>query len=426
MRVATDMSNSAFRPIPLDQVTAYDIIKHLDIEYDSGHWLQRALTALNGREISREIFDKISDQVNIIRAEIETSFRCGKISIFRGLREFPGAGRSVGLHWSISESKAKEFGDFQLRVEIGPECVDWVSTISKRIGWARENEVTVLPDLQLNLGRQASKLDAGISVSATFTIDGVARSLLNSNGELIADNERSLRDFWEWFGDSAIVDDASRPICVYHGSGRGDFEEFNTDGAGKTSDTGAFFSDSFEVAGTYGCVRSFYLRSGERVATVNFEGRHWNSAPVDFDVYDQEGDFQQTYQSLKEAERAAGTDGSVIERALTIDSEGCLTHDPDDDDGSPHTTDSLAATARRLGFSSFVAENVIDVKSGAATSKPSTVFVMYDARNIKSVQSFRSVEALRGRCDMLVDDATLGPSDALPRSPDVKSPRLTP
>ena len=34
----------------------------------------------------------------------------------------------------------------------------------------------------------------------------------NSLGEPIADNEQTLQNFWNWFGDSKMVDEQGRPI----------------------------------------------------------------------------------------------------------------------------------------------------------------------------------------------------------------------
>ena len=48
----------------------------------------------------------------------------------------------------------------------------------------------------------------------------------NSLGQPIANNPESLRNFWNWFGNSKIVDEQGRPLVVYHGTGE-DFTEFD-------------------------------------------------------------------------------------------------------------------------------------------------------------------------------------------------------
>ena len=59
----------------------------------------------------------------------------------------------------------------------------------------------------------------------TIVIDGVIRPTRNSEGRLIFPTEEGLRNFWKWFGDSAIVDNKGRPVVMYHGTAR-DIEEF--------------------------------------------------------------------------------------------------------------------------------------------------------------------------------------------------------
>lgn len=60
---------------------------------------------------------------------------------------------------------------------------------------------------------------------ATIEVDGVERPTTNSDGKPIHPTEKGIRNFWEWFGDSKVVDEQGRPKVVYHGTGK-DFEEF--------------------------------------------------------------------------------------------------------------------------------------------------------------------------------------------------------
>lgn len=50
----------------------------------------------------------------------------------------------------------------------------------------------------------------------TINIDGKERTVYNSNGERIAKSAEALRNFWNWFGDSKVVDEQGRPLVVYH------------------------------------------------------------------------------------------------------------------------------------------------------------------------------------------------------------------
>ena len=52
----------------------------------------------------------------------------------------------------------------------------------------------------------------------TININGKERSVYNSEGNRIAKSEQALRAFYNWFGDSKVVDSQGRPLVVYHGS----------------------------------------------------------------------------------------------------------------------------------------------------------------------------------------------------------------
>lgn len=52
----------------------------------------------------------------------------------------------------------------------------------------------------------------------TIEVNGIERTVYNSNGERIVKSEPALRNFWNWFGDSKVVDEDGRPLVVYHGT----------------------------------------------------------------------------------------------------------------------------------------------------------------------------------------------------------------
>jgi hypothetical protein len=222
-----------------------------------------------------------------------------------------------------------------------------------------------------------------------ISVDGILRSRLNSLGKTISNSDEILNSFWIWFKESTFVDEKGRPLVLYHGSSTlSELHEIDTNGKGKTSGTGAFFTDSKEVAETYLNVQSFYLKSGSKIAEVNFDGMHWNKGPMDYHAHDMDGDFIGRYENLADAMKCAGEHGSVIDLALTINEDSDLEIDQDDDSGIPPTTDSLAAQARQLGFSSFIAERVIDLKSGADTTETSTVYVVFDSDQVRNINDF--------------------------------------
>ena len=49
-------------------------------------------------------------------------------------------------------------------------------------------------------------------------IDGKEKAARNSAGQRIARTEEGLRAFYEWFGDSLVVDENGHPLEVYHGT----------------------------------------------------------------------------------------------------------------------------------------------------------------------------------------------------------------
>lgn len=85
----------------------------------------------------------------------------------------------------------------------------------------------------------------------TINIDGKERTVYNSNGERIAKSEPALRNFWNWFGDSKVVDEDGRPLVVYHGTTR-EFDEFDlTKSRNYPYYSMTFFSDNKTVADSF-------------------------------------------------------------------------------------------------------------------------------------------------------------------------------
>lgn len=75
----------------------------------------------------------------------------------------------------------------------------------------------------------------------TIEINGVERTVYNSNGERIAKSAEALRNFYNWFGNSKVVDERGRPLVVYHG--RRSETPFDTFRQGV-----AFFTNNRDVA----------------------------------------------------------------------------------------------------------------------------------------------------------------------------------
>ena len=64
-----------------------------------------------------------------------------------------------------------------------------------------------------------------IGDTKTVVVDGVERTVFNSEGRPIHPTVEGVRNFWRWFGDSKVVDEQGRPLVVYHGTNK-DFNEF--------------------------------------------------------------------------------------------------------------------------------------------------------------------------------------------------------
>lgn len=83
----------------------------------------------------------------------------------------------------------------------------------------------------------------------------------NSLGKPIAQTEEALKNFWNWFGDSKVVDENGRPLVCYHGS-EAVFDEFDYKHLGthgRSEGVGFYFTDAKEVADGYGKTLQVYL-----------------------------------------------------------------------------------------------------------------------------------------------------------------------
>ena len=126
------------------------------------------------------------------------------------------------------------------------------------------NEDDYIPFQQsMDIAKQNEELDKVNPAyeGETININGVEKTVYNSNGERIAMSEPALRNFYNWFGDSKVVDEQGRPLVVYHGSDA-DFDVFDRTKTRSTMDIqGNFFSPWELDAQGYGSnVRAFYLK----------------------------------------------------------------------------------------------------------------------------------------------------------------------
>ena len=112
----------------------------------------------------------------------------------------------------------------------------------------------------------------------TINIDGKERTVFNSKGDRIAKSEPALRNFWNWFGDSKVVDRKGRPVVMYHGT-NAKFDTFNKEYLGGTDygfyGSGFYFHPMKKFAKMYGKnVLSVYLKADK---IFDFSGFTFNS-----------------------------------------------------------------------------------------------------------------------------------------------------
>jgi DNA repair protein RadC len=65
-------------------------------------------------------------------------------------------------------------------------------------------------------GFMEGKVEYKKSLPKTININGKERPTTNNLGKPIAQSEQAIRNFYEWFGDSKVVDKDGRPLVVYH------------------------------------------------------------------------------------------------------------------------------------------------------------------------------------------------------------------
>ena len=92
--------------------------------------------------------------------------------------------------------------------------------MSQQNQYAGTEQPNQLMQEQFDLANENARLDDVYPAyeGETIEINGVERTVYNSNGDRIAKSEPALRNFYRWFGDSKVVDEQGRPLVVYHGT----------------------------------------------------------------------------------------------------------------------------------------------------------------------------------------------------------------
>lgn len=158
------------------------------------------------------------------------------------------------------------------------------------------------------------------SIPDAITIDGKERPTRNSNGKLIHSTEEGIRNFWEWFGESKVVDDQGRPLVVSHYTDSEIIDQFDRDllGSNTASNTdqeqaikmaklGFWFNDSD--------IRYTEERGRGMLADYKHDFYLSMSSPVEFDSFDAmwgESDFYDDHQSWLDELENEGFDGVIV------------------------------------------------------------------------------------------------------------------
>lgn len=152
--------------------------------------------------------------------------------------------------------------------------------MSQQNQYAGAEQPSQLMQEQFDLANENARLDDIYPAydGETIEINGVERTVYNSNGDRIAKSAEALRNFWNWFGDSKVVDRKGRPVVMYHGT-NAKFDTFNKEYLGGTDygfyGSGFYFHPMKKFAKTYGKnVLSVYLKADK---IFDFSGFTFNS-----------------------------------------------------------------------------------------------------------------------------------------------------
>jgi diguanylate cyclase (GGDEF)-like protein len=108
--------------------------------------------------------------------------------------------------------------------------------------------------LAYQFGKDADVQFSRPDLPDTINIDGKDRHTRNSKGQPIHSTEEGIRNFYEWFGDSKVVDEQGRPQVLYHGT-TADFSKFDLSKAGQKDHgffgSGIYLTPDSKVAGAY-------------------------------------------------------------------------------------------------------------------------------------------------------------------------------
>lgn len=231
--------------------------------------------------------------------------------------------------------------------------------------------------------------DPEVAQAVTEAAHGDAAQLNQS-----AADQTQTPEFKQWFGESKVVDANGNPLVVYHGRS-GDFTEFRTQGQGKTTGSGAFFTSSPAVAATYsggtgnaGNIAPVYL-SIQNPLRVDAMGQNWNvlgkKTTLDMPAVETPDTEEALLAELED--RAPNPDATIKRKAKKTTLGKQFPREFNYSDG--FSTDEIAAWARTQGYDGVIFTNVKDRGPTGQfhteeASQPSDLYVAFSPEQVKS------------------------------------------
>lgn len=137
----------------------------------------------------------------------------------------------------------------------------------------------------------------------SIQIDGKSKAARNSAGRRIVRTEEGLRAFYEWFGDSKVVDENGQPLKMVHFSGN-EFSQFDKNRTGINNDesaVGFWFADKDDFAfnNEYHPVRYDVYLKMDNPLIIEGKGTETNPwADTDIDNLDPYTKFEKMFNDL--------------------------------------------------------------------------------------------------------------------------------
>lgn len=209
-------------------------------------------------------------------------------------------------------------------------------------------------------------------------------SPLNSLGRPIAQTPQAIERFWQWFGNSKVINRKKQPLVVYHGT-KDNFRFFDPKLSNSNTNTGVpvgtfVFTNSTDMAQSY---------AGQKTkdwgfATEAEQAAYHKLLIIDDDVRGASAFFKQhAIQDVKTYNEGSNVIVAYLRmvKPLRVNARGEHWHSIyyDQDEWS---TNDLMALAKQKGHDGLIVMNVHDRQEGSG--KAATIYAVFSASQIKS------------------------------------------